>query len=606
MGALLALGAAAPELPLRDFLSDAVHTLADDRMEGRAAGSAGIELAAQYIEQELRKFGLRPGGDGGSYRQVFEIATGVELLEGNRLQIQRGQEQHSYQVSQDYLPLSPSDSGSVEGQLIFVGYGITAPEFQYDDYAGADVQDKVVLLLQGEPGQAEDKEFFSGGLVTFHGQVRAKLSAARAHGARAVLMVAGAIGDWAERDDFPELKGGAAGGDAGLCAVQIKRSAAQQILAADGRDLKTLQEEIELKKAGRNFPIGSAADLEVRLKKLHQKTANLVGWVEGTDPKLRERTIVVGAHYDHLGYGGEHSLAPEQHQIHNGADDNASGVAGMLALARAFAAAPPRHTMLFIAFSAEEVGLLGSAYQVEHPEVALGQTVAMLNLDMIGRPSRDTLQVIGVSSAAEFPDLVRGLGRESEGLKIAAEGLTKSGEGSDPSQPAASALIGGSDQLSYLQKDVPALFLFAGQHEDYHRPTDDADKINYDGMTRVVRYAQDLLGALDRYERPLTFQKLPEAPNLGPGHRAWLGTVPDYGEMEAPGVKLSGVRAGSPAELAGVRGGDILVRLDEVEIRNLYDFQYALNGRRPGDTVTVVVMRDGERLELKATLGTRP
>jgi Zn-dependent M28 family amino/carboxypeptidase len=180
--------------------------------------------------------------------------------------------------------------------------------------------------------------------------------------------------------------------------------------------------------------------------------------VEGTDAKLRDQVIVVGAHYDHLGYGGEHSLAPEKREIHNGADDNASGSAGLLVLARHFAAAPARHTMLFVSFSAEELGLLGASYQVEHPALPLERTLAMLNLDMIGRPSHDTLQVIGVSSAAEFADLVRRLGSARGGLKIAAPELPKEGARAAQSQPSSSALIGGSDQLSYLQKDVPALF----------------------------------------------------------------------------------------------------------------------------------------------------
>ncbi|HEX9637422.1 MAG TPA: M20/M25/M40 family metallo-hydrolase [Acidobacteriota bacterium] len=603
---LVALSLSGAEPNLRTFLEQAVFTLASDAMEGRAAGSPGAERAAEYIEQRFREFGLKPAGDHGGYRQVFEIPTGVRLLDGNRLELRLDGVEHRLEVGKDYLPLSPSDSGAVEGPIVFAGYGIVAPEFDYDDYAGADVQDKVVLVLQGEPGTAEDKEFFSGDLVTFHGQVRAKLSAARAHGARAVLLSAGAIGDWSDHDLLPELKGGAAGGDAGLCTVQIKRAAAQQILAADGRSLETLQREIELKKAGRNFPIeGSTARLDVRLEKLRQPTANLVGLVAGRDPVLRDRAIVVGAHYDHLGYGGEHSLAPEQRAIHNGADDNASGTAGLLALARAFAQRPARHTLVFVAFSAEELGLLGASYQVEHPALPLADTLAMLNLDMIGRPSRNTLQVIGASSAAEFSELLQRLGAEHDGLKIAAHGVSKPGEEAQ-SQPSASALIGGSDQLSYLQKDVPALFLFAGQHQDYHRPSDDADAIEYDAMVRVVSYAEALLRSLDRRDQQLTFQRLPEAPNLGPGHRAWLGTVPDYGEMERPGVLLGGVRAGSPAELAGMRAGDILIKMDQVEIRNLYDFQYALNGRRPGDTVALVVERDGERLDLSATLGTRP
>jgi hypothetical protein len=297
---------------------------------------------------------------------------------------------------------------------------------------------------------------------------------------------------------------------------------------------------------------------------------------------------VVGAHYDHLGYGGEGSgsLEPNVHAVHPGADDNASGTAGMLEIARRLAAAPPARTVVFAAFAGEEEGLLGSAHFVQNPPVPKDRIVAMLNLDMIGRAKvGPALTIGGYGTASQWPELVEKLNANHH-LKLS---TSKGG-------------FGASDHSSFYAADVPVLFLFTGAHEDYHKPSDTADRIEYPRMAEVVTFAADLARRVaDLPQRP-TFQKVADE---GVGERRAFkvrtGVIPEYG-YEGPGVKLSGVSGGSPADSAGLKAGDVVVRFGTREIRNIYDYMYALGDHKAGETVTLTVHRGKETLEIPVTL----
>lgn len=306
---------------------------------------------------------------------------------------------------------------------------------------------------------------------------------------------------------------------------------------------------------------------------------------------LAEQAVVVGAHYDHLGRGGFGSLDPDSTGvIHNGGDDNASGTAGLLEIARLLSGrrAAAARTVILVAFAAEELGLIGSEHYVRHPPHPIAATSAMINLDMVGRLRQDRLQVFGTETAREFAAILDSLAPLS-GLAVAG-----SGDG-----------YGRSDQSSFFAADIPVLHLFTGLHEDYHRTTDDPEKVNAEGIARVAELGAGLAWALATRRVPLTFvDAAPPPPITGGGSGASLGTVPDMTESPG-GVRLTGVRTGSPAEAAGIRAGDVLVRLGEHEVKNLYDMQNALNAHKPGDTVRIVVMRDGKPLELRATLGRR-
>ncbi len=345
-----------------------------------------------------------------------------------------------------------------------------------------------------------------------------------------------------------------------------------------------------------SFAVGRDAPAARQAKSGGVIGKNVIGILPGKHPVLRNQTVVLGAHYDHLGLGGFGSLDPDSTgRVHNGADDNASGVAGLIQVAARLAASPPARTVVFIAFSGEELGLLGSAHYVKQPIYPLAGTLAMVNLDMVGRLRNGRLIVYGAGSAKEFPPLLDSLNWYA-GFDLRAQG-----DGYGP-----------SDQSSFYAAKRPVLHLFTDLHEDYHRTTDDWQKVNVDGLKRVADFTLGLITALANRPRPLTFFDLPAplptqtaAPSqASPGYGAYLGTVPDM--TGAPGgVRLVGVRAGSPAEKAGLRGDDIITRIGTTDTPDLQAMTDALRSHRPGDTVNIIVRRGAGVTTLRARLGLR-
>ena len=344
-----------------------------------------------------------------------------------------------------------------------------------------------------------------------------------------------------------------------------------------------------------SFTIGRDAPAVRQSKSGGLVGKNVIGILPGRDPVLRNQTVVLGAHYDHLGLGGFGSLDPDSTGlIHNGADDNASGVAGLIQVAARLAASPPARTVVFIAFSGEELGLLGSAHYVKEPIYPLTGTLAMVNLDMVGRLRNGRLIVYGARSAKEFPALLDSLNWYA-GFDLRAQG-----DGYGP-----------SDQSSFYAAKRPVLHLFTDLHEDYHRTTDDWQKVNLDGLKRVADFTLGLVTALANRRGPLTFLDLPTplpahttSPPATPGYGAYLGTVPDMTGTPG-GVRLVGVRTGSPAEKAGLRGDDIITRIGTTETPDLQAMTEALRSHRPGDSVEIVVRRGAGVTTLRARLGTR-
>jgi hypothetical protein len=329
---------------------------------------------------------------------------------------------------------------------------------------------------------------------------------------------------------------------------------------------------------------------------------NVVAYLPATTPvdAAAKPWIAIGAHYDHLGYGGPSSLAPNEHAPHVGADDNASGVAAILAAAQRLGAKEqrgwrPAHTIVVTAFTGEEMGLVGSDHFTNEPPKPIETVEAMVNLDMVGRLRKDQLQVMGVGTAAEFPALVQNVNAK---LPDARFDLKTSEDGYGP-----------SDHQSFYKKNVPVLMLFTGAHADYHKPSDTWDKVHYAGLARVSDYAQALIESLDVRPRPtFTKAKSDASPGRiagGGGYGAWLGTVPNYMQTEG-GVLLDDVRDGSPAQKAGIRGGDVIVRFDGMRVDNIYDYTFGLRTRRPGQEVRITVKREGKEVDLVATLGRRP
>ena len=324
-------------------------------------------------------------------------------------------------------------------------------------------------------------------------------------------------------------------------------------------------------------------------------TQNVVALLRGRDPALRDEYIVIGAHFDHLGRSPVFALDPEAGDaIRNGADDNASGTAAVLDLARLLAANPPRRSVIFVNFSAEELGVLGSSWFVNHPPVPLDHIVAMLNFDMVGRLRNDKLIVYGTSTATELKGIV-----DSTNAAAGSPMFRISGGGDG---------YGPSDQSSFYSKDIPVLHFFTDLHDDYHRATDDADKINAAGEARVVDLALRIARTIADRPARLTFVRIAPPVRMGgseEGRQTYLGTVPDMGASEVKGLRLSGVRAGSPADLGGLKAGDVIVELGGVAVKDLYSYSDALYAHKPGDVVKIVVVRDGKRVELTVTLGRR-
>ncbi len=579
--------------PSPECFANLAGTLAADTMEGRGVGSLGIDRAAAWLTQRFQAAGLEPVG--GAYEQTLTVTTGVALGAGNALQVKGGP---ALNVGQDFTPLGLSGSGSLSAPVTFVGYGIRATELGYDDYAGVDVKGRVALALRYEPGERDEKSPFDGKRATRWSEIRTKALLAREAGAVALVLVAPPV-EPDEPDRLPVMRVDGPQSDAGIPVIQVTRAVAESWMKAGGQDLWALQAAIDADYKPRSAALSVELAGTIALEPTRAEVRNVVGLLPG-EGVLAEEYVVVGAHYDHLGMGGPSSRAPDVSEIHNGADDNASGVAAMLCGVGGLrdtlgASTGERRSLLVIAFTAEEIGLGGSAWYVGNPLVPLEKTVAMVNLDMVGRVRDGKLSALGTDSAPEWKALLE------PAATAAGLSLELGGDGYGP-----------SDQMSFYTRGVPVVHLFSGAHAEYHTPQDDAALLNNEGGGQVARLLQGALDGLLKPEVKLTYA----APKAGPvmagdsrGYGTWLGSIPDYTAMSGEGsngVKLSGVRPGSPAEEAGVLAGDVLIGMDGVQIRNLYDMTFVLQDRKPGQMVELVVRRGDQEVKLRATLRARP
>jgi len=587
VAALLAPGTASGGDDMARTIRSGVRKLADDRMEGRGLGSAGIRRAADWIEGRLCAAGLSPAF-GDSYRQPIQVKTGVVLVAGNRLE---------GVAEDDWTPLGFSSSGEFAGELVFAGYGIEAPEIGYEELSGLDLMGKVVLMLRYEPQEKDEASPFSGRRPSRFSALRYKSLQARERGAVAVIFVTGPLQDEG-KNKVPVLKNDGPESPAGIPALHVKTSVAQMWLKAAGVDLKNFQEQVDRDLVPRSLgATGVRLGGRVALDPIQTPSENLAGIIPGRGALAREY-VVVGAHYDHLGMGGERSMQPNVTAVHNGADDNASGVVTALLVGERLRGAlrnvPDHRSVIVVLFTGEEVGLAGSSRFVGDSPFPLERAVAMINLDMVGRLRNDTLLALGSESAAEWAGAIEAAARAVPGLKV-----TGRGDGYGP-----------SDHTSFYASGIPVLHLFTGVHDAYHTPSDDPDTVDADGAARVALFTETLAARLARDAARPTYARSTAGPPLAGdsrGYGAYLGTIPDYRAMEAEegGVLLADVRAGGPAARAGIRGGDRIVEMAGTRIENLHDMTYALQDHKPEDTIDVVVLRAAERFTLRATLGDR-
>jgi len=568
-----------------------VRKLAQPAWGGRGVGTAGIDSAAAFIATEMVAAGLDVPFSSG-YFQSFEVTTGVAV--GEPCGVTAGVT--SVTAGEHMQPLGFSTNGTLRAPIVFAGYGISAPGYEWDDYAGLDVRDKLVLVLTQEPGEMDSTSRFDGSVNTAYAEMRTKAITAREHGALGLVVVNGPLHHAGEPLRKPRTEG-AGYMSSGLLAATVSEYVADEILLSAGLKLADAQRAIEEGGKPKSFAIPDSVTLTVTLKRTRAQTRNVAGILRGRD---ESRTLVVGAHYDHLGLGTESSLAPDTGLPHVGADDNASGTAAMLGVARRLAERMkggwrPEHNIVFAAFTGEESGLLGSSHFTDDPPVPLNTIEAMLNMDMVGRLRDNRLMVMGTGTSEHFPALVANVNRRSARDSFA---LRTSSDGYGP-----------SDHSSFYKRQIPVLMLFTGAHADYHKPSDTWNKVHANGVARVASFAAALIESLDARPKP-PYRKAEADSTVGRiagggGYGAYLGTIPDYMQTEG-GVLLSGVRAGGPAAVAGLQGGDVIVQFDGVRVDNIYDYTYALRSRKPGQQVRVTVKRAGTERTYVVTLSRRP
>jgi aminopeptidase YwaD len=573
------------------LLKKHVTRLASDELEGRKPGTAGADKAARYIADQFYDYGIDcaapkstcrgAGNNHPGYMKEFPFIAAVQLAKNNSLNIWRNGNASSISLRADWVPIGFSSNGSLkQTPLVFAGYGITAPDLKHDDYAKIDVKDKVALVFASTPdGDNLHGQFFR------YSDVRWRAIAAKDHGAKALIVIA-SDEKFAE-DRLSRLSYDQTAGEAGLPVIAISRQAAARLFGLPGAAEIGRLEKSPDKWAEQKLP-DNTISLSVDVTRRSVPAYNVVGIIEGSDPNLKREFIVIGAHYDGLGRGGEsNSRAPGSNEIHYGADDNASGVAGLLELARIFSAEKTklRRSLVFIAFSAEESGLIGSHYYVNNPAVPLAESVAMINMDMIGRLRDGKLSVGGIGTSTEFRKLVESLNGGTRGLTLQ---LSEDG-------------FGPSDHSSFYAKNIPVLFFYTGTHEDYHRPSDTAEKVNYEGEAQIVDFVGAVVRGIDGSDaRPAYILARGRSGGRSMSFRVYLGTVPNYAESN-DGMLLDAVRDDSPASRAGIKTGDKIVMLAGREIKNVYDYTYSLGEMKPDQEYEVEVVRSGERLKLKIT-----
>ena len=623
LAALLLAGCSSPStaVPAERYREDVVW-LADDARAGRDTGSPGLEQAAAWVAEQFEEAGLQPLGDDGGWLERFTVRGQRRLATEGNVLIVGGT---TLELGKEWRPLRTALSADVHAPLVFAGYGISDPDGGRDDYAGLDVKDKVVAVLRKGPHSdekgtryaaqdADGKDNPGREQISFSG----KVNAAFRHGAAALLVIndpahtpPGSPAD--EPQPFRSI--GMGGDDPGRVSASLPAAsltaAAGERLGLDLAGLQAALDRGEQPTAG--LLEGVAGELGVRTERPQIATANVLGYLPGTDPTLADEYVLIGAHMDHLGLGSADSSRggpAAMGQIHNGADDNASGTAGVVEIARVLGERRDelRRGVVFAAWSGEELGLLGSRHYAEQPALPLAGLVAVVNMDMIGRSKDGYVAVEGVGTSPGFKALVTG----------AHEGL--GGDGLD--LHLADRPSDNSDQASFYDKNIPVLAFFTGLHEDYHMPSDDADKINAPAGAAIATLAGEVVRRLaGADERPaFTRPGAPAAPVVAVGdkpgtaadphadatavvpYRVVFGTSPDMSYQQDDGVRIASVRTDTPAEKCGLKAGDLIVALDDKPVRTLEDYSTLLFSHKPGDSITVTARRGTETLTLTAVL----
>ncbi len=559
-----------------------VRHLASEELEGRLSHMPGGHKAADYIARMFESYGLEPKGTDG-YFQDFEVTIGFKPGANNQFRIVPARGNVWTAPADAFRPVNFSDNKDASGEVVFVGYGISVPNAGYDDYASVDVKGKVVAFLRGTPQWDEMNPD-----IQRASRLASKIRTAVDKGAIGILVL-----NLPDNDRFLPLGMRGRTPAAGVPILNLNTQTADRLLRSANLSVAQVVERINKERKPMSMSIeGIKVEMSASLEPNRGTARNVIGFVPGNDPALRDQVIVVGAHYDHLGFGEVGSLAPEPGDIHYGADDNASGTAGVLELARLIAQNREKlgRSVLFIAFSAEEIGLVGAAYFLNNPTVSVENIVAMFNFDMIGRSNGGRVNISGVGTSADWERILREA--QVDGLQV---------------QLQASA-GGGSDHAVFIRRGIPAVFFFTGMHPDYHRPSDTWDKINYEDQARIVAMAERAIYTVSTRPERMTFQQpqqsqqRPQQPQANQGNRRFrvrIGLMPEYSEGQ--GVLLGGVVSGSPAERAGLRAGDRIVAVDGQRVNNIEELTALYEKMEPGKPVEFTVLREGKEIKVQVT-----
>ena len=556
-------------------LKDYVGFLASDSLKGRKPGTAEMDVAAKYILDHFIAAGLKPLAANGY--QYFDIVTDVTLGNTNQLSV----DGYDATFKKEFIPLAYSSSGEVNAAVVFAGYGfdLDLDSLKWNDYAGIDVKGKWVMIFRADPELDNTESKF----IPFS-DTRSKVLTAKDKGAAGVLLVTPKALDKDDKVMALVVENNEV--TSGIPVLNIRHEIADRVLAKKGISADSLERLITSTHKPAGFETGTSLRCKVDVVQKHAKTANVVTMIEGSDKVLKDEYIIIGGHYDHLGFGGPNSgsRTPDTNAIHNGADDNASGTAMVMELAKNMAPrkAKLKRSIIFVAFSGEEMGLLGSKYFVNNPPVPIKSIKAMFNFDMVGRfdKEKNSISISGTGTSAEGDSI----------LKVFEKGLpflvTHSPDGYGP-----------SDHASFYASGIPVFFFTTGVHMDYHTPSDDADKLNYEAEKKIGDFSAALIADIDNLQKDLTFKESGKKESTGRSGRrlkVTLGIMPDFAGSEKKGLRVDGVTKDGPAYKGGMLKGDIIISVHGMKVESIYDYMARLNKLKTGMTVNVEVLRNGK------------
>jgi len=556
-------------------LHEYVLFLASDSLKGRKPGSPEINVAATYILDHFKTAGLKVMEDNGF--QWFEIVTDVQLGQKNNV-IFEGTETS---IRKDFVPLSFSSSATLDAPVVFAGYGfeIDTDSLRWDDYYGVDVKGKWVMIFRADPDLDNSESKFIP-----YSDVRSKVLTAKDKGAAGVLLV---TPKGLEKDDkLMPLVVENNEVTAGIPILSITRELATRILKKTGMTIDSLDQTIITSKTPRSFLTGAILNGTADVIQKREKTANVIAFIEGSDPVLKNEYLVIGGHYDHLGFGGAGtgSRMPDTNAVHNGADDNASGTAMVMALAKRLGGeiGKIKRSIIFVAFSSEEIGLIGSKYFVDHPPVELKKIKVMFNFDMVGRfdPEKNSISVSGTGTSAESDSILLSFEKNLD------FSVVHSPDGFGP-----------SDHASFYSSNIPVFYFNTGVHTDYHTPFDDTEKLDFEAQKKIGDFAANIILAVDNLPVALTFResgKKEQAGRSGRRLKVTLGIMPDFAGTEKKGLRIDGVTKDGPADKGGMKKGDIITGVNGLPVGNIYEYMSRLQKLKHGMTVNVEVIRAGK------------